>query len=77
VFCTSPKIAAQLFYTYLKIRSLCAVLERKKNTALLDNNEHVPCIFVQVDIVYNFCISHLPKAYVAATAGELFMVQDR
>jgi hypothetical protein len=52
-------------------------LERKRNTALNDNNEHVLSIVVQIDTVYNFCISHLRKVCLAVTAGELFKVKDR
>jgi len=52
-------------------------LERKTNTAQHDNNEHIPSIVVQVDTVYNFCISHLPKVCVTETVGEHFKVQDR
>ena len=52
-------------------------MERKTNAALHNNNEHVPSIVVQVDTVYIFCISYLPKACVAVSAGEIFKIQDR
>ena len=52
-------------------------IEKKTNSAPHVNNEHIPSIVVQVDTVYNFCISHLPTTCVAVTAGEHFKVQGR
>jgi uncharacterized membrane protein len=52
-------------------------LERKTNTALHNNNKHVLSIVVQVDTVYIFYISYLPKACLAVSTGEVFKVQDR